>query len=238
MQAVSDAMSNRSSAVVQRVDDDVNMAEASSPQSAPQTSAPMDLGVYDGPIPGLASASAQDQQILRELLRTPHFYDSWQSIIAEGPVHIQSMAPNNNARASWNGVSRTVQLPAAISGNDRAQVLSFELMNAFHSSALDTVRRTAPHVGRDAFATAMETQEYQSVLSHHEGASQGVQHFGWDPHIDRFRGHFGDGPMQEDWNDVSGYLRTQDQPRANGGSHTDHYRRAWDVLAPRMDESE
>lgn len=137
-------------------------------------------------------------------------------------------------RPNWNYHTRILTIPDIYSGVERASILSFELHNAFNGGGTGINSIKAQHMGREQFAIGMEKFEYNAVVMHHQNMRQGVEHLGWEPHLDRFRGHFGNDPMLTNWNKVDGYLAAMNNG-GRAGSHTDAYRKQWDVLSKHMD---
>jgi hypothetical protein len=180
-------------------------------------------------------ASEEDTHTIRELLALPDIREQWDQMIrVGGPITVATRMSVDGERywPNWNYGTRTITIPDSYTGVDRASVLSFELHNAFNAGGSGINPHRPQHMSRDAYALSSEIHEYGAVRSHHENTSQGVEHFGWSPEIDRFRGHFGD-PMLSDWNTPQGYVAAMDTGRP--GSHTNEYRRQWDLLQNRMD---
>lgn len=198
------------------------------------------------PLEQVLTASDQDTRIVRELLRVPAIKAQWDQMIrVGGPISIVTRmdidGENKGSRAhyhpNWNESTRTITIPANYSGLERVSVLSFELHNAFNGDGTGVCPIQPQHTSREQFAIGKETFEYNAVVMHHKNMRQGVEHLGWDQHVDRFRGHFGSDPMLTNWNKLDGYLATQNKG-GRAGSHTDAYRRKWDVQSMTMDQSE
>lgn len=167
------------------------------------------------------------QEIIKRLKSCPEAHKLYSQVNQDG-LRIQLASPKElPSHALWNSIERTVMLSRdSLTTDQKATRTLFELCNSMRSQQFEQtgLQSLEGKLSELEYMKAMQANEYQSILCHHNIVKKCVSHSQWPGWTDTYKEGFS-GPNAPFQNQESAWKDYLKNPRTH--SNRRHYQAVW-----------